>query len=244
VSASPPSTTTTLHAKVRLLHDALRRINAIQVQRGLSFDAAIPLIREAYVKENADELVVCVFPSRATLFRAHKNQRLGLPVLKGDKNKGNNTARYSEDLVEFVQSVIQSQFLVTESKWTVLDVTAYINREARRRGLHVAKHAISRKFVTAMIQSLTVDADYDRMDPLNRVAGKSFAKKRIRAAFPFARIEQDALHLPFVVLTLMALLGTSIWCLQLMFAPDIRWDGISSLARRAKWIRCCALRCI
>lgn len=190
-----------LHAKVRLLHDALRRINVVQVQRGLSFDAAIPLTREAYVKENADELVVCVFPSRATLFRAHKNQRLGLPVLKGDKNKGNNTARYSEGLVEFVQSVIQSQFLVTESKWTVLDVTAYINREARRRGLHVAKHAISRKFVTAMIHSLTVDADYDRMDPLNRVAGKSFAKKRIRAAFPFARIEQDALHLPFVVLT-------------------------------------------
>ena len=39
------------------------------------------------------------------------------------------------------------------------------------------------------------------MDPLNRVAGKSFAKTRIRAPFPFARIEQDALHLPFVVRT-------------------------------------------
>jgi putative transposase len=190
-----------LHAKVRLLHDALRRIGAIQAQRHLSFDAAIPLAREAYLNERTNDLVACAFPSRATLYRAHKNQGLGLPVLKGDKNKGNKTARYSKDLVEFAEAVIRDEFLVTESRWTVQDLTAYINREARRRSLHVATHAISRKFVAATIQSLTVDADYDRMDPLNRVAGKSFAKKRIRAALPFARIEQDALHLPFVLQT-------------------------------------------
>ena len=41
-----------LQARVRLLHDALRRIDAIRAQRGLSFDAAIPLAREAYVKEH------------------------------------------------------------------------------------------------------------------------------------------------------------------------------------------------
>lgn len=192
---------TELHSKVRFLLDVLRRIHSIQTQRGLSFDAAIPLARIAYAKENADEPEVCAFPSRATLFRAHKNQLLGLPVLKGDKNKGNSTARYSRELVEFVQGIIRDQFLVTESQWTVLDVTAYVNREARRRGLHVANHAISRKFVTATLRVLTVDAEYDRMDPLTRVAGKSFAKRRIRAAFPFARIEQDALHLPFVVRT-------------------------------------------
>lgn len=190
-----------LHAKVRLLHDALRRIDAIRVKQCLSFGAAIPLARAAFAKEHADDLVVSAFPSRATLFRAHKKQLLGLPVLKGDKNKGNSAPRYAKDLVEFVEGVIQDKFLVTESKWTVLDLTKYINREARRRGLHIAKHAISRKFVAATIQSLTADAEYDRMDPLNRVAGKSFAKRRIRAAFPFARIEQDALHLPFVVQT-------------------------------------------
>ncbi|MFL9927161.1 transposase [Herbaspirillum lusitanum] len=190
-----------LHAKVRLLHDVLRRIDATCSKWRLSFNAAISHAREAYEKENADNLISCKFPSRPTLFRAHKKQLLGLPVLKGDKNKGNGTARYSNDLVEFLEGVIRDEFLVTESKWTVLDLTNYINREARRRGLHVAKCAISRKFVTATIRDLTADAEYDRMDPLNRIAGKSFAKKRIRAAFPFARIEQDALHLPFVVHT-------------------------------------------
>lgn len=190
-----------LHRKVCFLNDILRRIDAIRDQRGLSFNAAIPLARDAYQTENADKPFVCPFPSPATLYRAHTNQLLGLPVLKGDKNKGNATARYSNDLVEFVREAIQDEYLVPDSKWTVLDVTEYVNREARRRGLHVAKQAISRKFVNARIDEETVDAEYDRMDPLNRVAGKSFAKKRIRAAFPFARIEQDAVHLPFVVRT-------------------------------------------
>ncbi|ALE53295.1 integrase [Burkholderia sp. HB1] len=190
-----------LHDHIRLLTYVLRRIDEIRQQRGLSFNAAIPLARDAYAKERVGQLLVRPFPSRATLYRAHNNQQLGLPVLKGDENKGNKTARYSVELVEFVHEVIKDQFLVTESRWTVLDLTNYINREARRRGLHVATHSISRKFVCARIGELTPDAEYDRMDPLKRVAGKSFAKNRIRAAFPFARVEQDAVHLPFVVIT-------------------------------------------
>lgn len=190
-----------LHSKVRFLQSVLRNIEAIQKQLCISFGAAIPLAREDYEKKIAHPLMTRTFPSRATLFRAQKNQQLGLPVLKGDKNKGNEAARYSRELVEFLEGVIQDEFLITESKWTVLNLTEYVNRETRRRGLHIAKHAISRKFVVATINRLTVDAEYDRMDPLNRVAGKSFAKKRIRAAFPFARIEQDAVHLPFVVRT-------------------------------------------
>lgn len=190
-----------LHNRLRLLNDTLRRIDAIRDQRGLSFNAAVAIAREAYLDAVTDKPIAAPFPSRATLYRAHANQRLGLPVLKGDGNKGNSAPKYSEALVEFVKEVIQDEYLVPESKWTVLDVTSYINREARRRLLHVAKHAISRKFVSAKIACLTADPDYDRMDPLNRVAGKSFAKNRIRAPFPFARIEQDAVHLPFVVIT-------------------------------------------
>lgn len=201
VSVAAQYDNSALHDQVRLLTYVLRRIDEISKQRGISFGAAIPIARDAYPKERVGQLLIGPFPSRATLYRAHKNQVLGLPVLKGDKNKGNSTPRYSNELVEFVEAVIDTEYLVPESKWTVLDTTNYINREARRRGLHVARHEISRKFVCARISELTVDDEYDRMDPLDRVAGKSFAKKRIRAAFPFARIEQDALHLPFVVTT-------------------------------------------
>ena len=190
-----------LHARVHHLNDALRRIKAIQEQLDLPFAAAIPRARDDYLKEWAGHPEASAFPSVATLYRAFNNQQLGLPILKGDKNKGNATPRYPAALVDFIQGVIEDQFLVTESKWTVHDITNYVNREARRQGLHHANHDISRKFVVRLIRSLTADSDYDRMDPLNRVAGKSFAKTRIRAPFPFARIEQDALHLPFVVRT-------------------------------------------
>ncbi|AKU23498.1 transposase [Massilia sp. NR 4-1] len=230
----------TLHANVRLLYDALRRINGIQAQRQLSFDAAIPLAREAYTQENSDKPLVRAFPSRATLFRARKNQLLGLPVLKGDKNKGNETARYSADLVEFIKGITRDEFLVTESKWTVLDLTAYINREARRRGLHVVKHTISRKFVVSVIRSLTVDIEYDRMDPLNRVAGKSFAKKRIRAAFPFARIEQDALHLPFVVRTPHGIARTIyiVLAIDVCTGYPVGWHLVIGAPREMDSLRC------
>lgn len=190
-----------LQAKVRILQNALKRIDAIQRKWNLSFDAAIPFALQAHLEDNAGDTLAAAFPSRATLFRAHKNQLLGLPVLKGDKNKGNTTPRYSKDLVEFIESTILDQHLVTESKWTLGYLTEYVNREARRHRLHVERHAISRKFLGSMIRRLSVDADYDRMDPLQRVAGKSYAKKRIRAPFAFARIEQDAVHLPFVVQT-------------------------------------------
>ncbi|NVD74577.1 transposase [Duganella sp. BJB488] len=188
-------------AKVRFIQNTLRRIDSIQRKCSLSFSAAIPVARTSYMEENTGDVLAAAFPSRATLFRAHKNQLLGLTVLKGDKNKGNSTPRYSQDLVEFIESTINDEYLVTESRWTLGYLTEYINREARRRCLHAAKREISRKFVAARIHNLSVDADYDRMDPLQRVAGKSYAKRRIRAPFAFARIEQDAVHLPFVVQT-------------------------------------------
>lgn len=190
-----------LQARVRVLQHALRCIDTIQHKQSVSFGAALPIARQTYSEDNAGNVLAAAFPSRATLFRAHKNQLLGLPVLKGDKNKGNAIPRYSRALYEFIKSTINDLYLVTESKWTIRYLTEYINRETRRLHLHIERHEISRKFVSSMVRSLSVDADYDRMDPLDRIAGKSYAKKRIRAAFAFARIEQDALHLPFVVQT-------------------------------------------
>jgi putative transposase len=127
---------TKLHARVRLLHGSLRRIAAIQAQLDLSFAAAIPKAREDYQKENSANSEASPFPSPATLFRAREKQLLGLPVLKGDKNKGNHTPRYSGALVDFIHSAIRDNFLVTESKWTVLGLTGLINRESRRQGLY------------------------------------------------------------------------------------------------------------
>lgn len=229
-----------LHARAQWLYEVLRRIEALRVELGLSFDAAAARARAQYQREHADEAPAMAFPSRATLYRARRNQHLGLPVLKGGKNKGNLTPRYAAALVEFIEGVIHDKFLVTTSRRTVTELTAYINREARRRGLFDGAHDISRKFVVRAMAGLTADAEYDRMDPLERVAGKSFAKRRIRAAFAFSRIEQDAVHLPFVVDTPHGVCST----LYLVLAIDactgypVGWRLVIGAPREMDSLRC------
>ncbi len=229
-----------LQARAQRLYEVLRRIEVLRVELGLSFDAAAKRAREQYQREHADQAQAMAFPSRATLYRTRRNQRLGLPVLKGHKNKGNLTPRYPPALVEFIQTIINEQYLVTASRWTVTELTAYINREARRRGLFDGAHDISRKFVVGAIAGLTADAEYDRMDPLERVAGKSFAKRRIHAAFAFSRIEQDAVHLPFVVDTPHGVCST----LYLVLAIDVctgypvGWHLVIGSPREMDSLRC------
>ncbi|KVR42403.1 transposase [Burkholderia multivorans] len=225
----------------RVLTWALRRIDKICEQRGMSFSAAIPLAREAYERERVAERMTRKFPSRTALFDARKRQESGLPVLSGDKNKGNATRRYSEKLRKFALDVIKEYFLVTESKWTILKVTDYVNREARRRELHVAPHPISRKFVASLVLEATADAEYDRMDPLDRVAGKSHATRRIRAPFPFARIEQDALHLPFVVKTEDGGVSRDVWLVLAVDANSgypVGWHLVIGQPREMDSLRC------
>ncbi|MGF6730804.1 putative transposase [Paraburkholderia youngii] len=225
----------------RVLTWALRRIDKICEQRGMSFSAAIPLAREAYERERVAERMTRKFPSRTALFDARKRRQSGLPVLSGDKNKGNGTRRYSEELRTFVLDVINEYFLVTESKWTILTVTDYINREARRRQLHVEPHRISRKFVASLVREATADAEYDRMDPLDRVAGKSHATRRIRAPFPFARIEQDALHLPFVVKTEDGGISRDVWLVLAVDASSgypVGWHLVIGQPREMDSLRC------
>ena len=112
-----------LQSRVRVLQSILRSIDTIQYKQSMSFGAAIEIARQAYIENNAGDVLASVFPSRATLFRAHKSQRLGLPILKGDKNKGNALPRYSLGLFEFIESTINEFYLVTESKWTIRYLT-------------------------------------------------------------------------------------------------------------------------
>jgi hypothetical protein len=61
---------------------------------------------------------------------------------------------------------------------------------------------VSRAFIRKVIfEDLSVDPEIDRMDPKLVAAAKSIGKNRITCAAPFERIEQDALHLPFVIQT-------------------------------------------
>ena len=77
-----------------------------------------------------------------------------------------------------------------------------MNRRVRGSFLPVTSRPVSVKYVkNTILRFVSADPEHDRMLPTDAVAGKSLAKKRIRAEAPFERVEQDALHLPFVVQT-------------------------------------------
>ncbi|CAJ3214738.1 DDE-type integrase/transposase/recombinase [Burkholderia pseudomallei] len=123
-------------------------------------------------------------------------------MLRGDGNKGNRTQRYDQQIVDLICDAANALYLQPKSRWTLPDLTDYINDRARESGWFAPGKPIGRRFVAKTILNyLSVDPEIDRMDPKDVAAAKSFAKNRILAALPFERVEQDALHLPFVVNT-------------------------------------------
>jgi putative transposase len=141
------------------------------------------------------------FPSRATVYRYLKADRTGLPVLCGNKNKGNRTPRHDERIVALIAD--KARVLTeTESRWSLRTVTKLCNRLAHDAGLLSASANISRRFVSKVVfEHISSDIDYDRMDPRTRAACKAVAKNRIRVDGFLQRVEQDAVHLPWCVRT-------------------------------------------
>ena len=149
------------------------------------------------------------FPSRATVYRYLKAERSGVPLLCGNKNKGNRLPRYGENVIVLIADVAQ-QFLVTESRWNIRAITAASNLRARDEGL-IEGPDISRKFVEKVIfEHLCTDVELARMNPQARAAQRAIAGSRIRVSGVLQRVEQDALHLPWRIRT-PAGDSTNIW---------------------------------
>ncbi|MFT4063327.1 hypothetical protein [Paraburkholderia sp.] len=188
-----------LDEELQLAQACLREVEQIEKKYGVSFRRAYEIAREEH---NSEPDRTDAFPSRATLYRYGKARRNGLPLLRGDGNKGNRTERYDQQVVNLICDAADSLFLNPNSRWTLLDLTRYINDRARESGWLAPAKSISSQFVSKTILSkLSVDPEIDRMDPKDVAAAKSIAKNRIVVALPFERVEQDAVHLPFVVKT-------------------------------------------
>jgi len=177
----------------------VRTVQQIQKKYGVS-------LAKAYARAKHDAIngpgVDVSFPSRATIYRYVRNTIRDLPILRGAKNKGNRQPRYGKQIIELVQSLAKELYLFEASTYTLFKLQTHINDEARDLGLLGFKQSISQQFVSKIIrETLCVDPEIARMNPRLVRAEKSLAKNRIAIARPFDRVEQDALHLPFVVKT-------------------------------------------
>lgn len=189
-----------LHERSRFIQMAMRRVHDIQKRCGISFLEAYRYAVDEYAQESTPKSPQ--FPSQSTMYRYRKCDMAGLPALRGNKNKGNRSPRYSQEVINTICAVAEQHYLQPHSRWSLKRVTDAVNRNVRGTFLPVTCRPISIKFVkNTILRFVSADPEHDRMLPTDAVAGKSFAKKRIRAETPFERVEQDALHLPFVAET-------------------------------------------
>ncbi len=187
-----------LQSDLARLQRHLAQVQALQEDCHTSWARAYALARKDHEKHEAAD----PFPSRATIYRCLKRQRNGLPLLRGDKNKGNRLPRHSQGLRDLIVREAQARYLRPETNWSFNDLARYIIDCATDTGLLPPGRTVSRAFIRKVIrEELSADPEIHRLDPKQVPAAKSIGARRIRCASPFARVEQDGLHLPFVVQT-------------------------------------------
>jgi len=200
-----------LDEELQLAQVCLREVEQIEKKYGVSFRRAYEIAKEEH---NPEPGCKETFPSRATLYRYAEAKRNGLPLLRGDGNKGNRAQRYDQQIVDLICDAANALFLKQKSRWTLLDLTRYINDRAQESGwLAPAKRIGSRFVAKTILIKLSVDPEIDRMNPKDVAAATSIAKNRIVVALPFERVEQDALHLPFVVNTRHGI-SSNVWIIH------------------------------
>ena len=181
------------------IQTALSQLHDVEnVSRDLNISFA-----EAYEVAKANALEkdpTVVFASRPTLYRYRKRKRNDLPLLQGALNKGNRRPRYEQPVYDLVLHAATTLFLQAESSWTMQGLTDYINDQALKQGLILFGQKIRSSFVQKCLkESGVADTSIPRMDPKQVPASKSVARTRIMVQAPFDRVEQDAVHLPFVI---------------------------------------------
>lgn len=187
----------------------VRTLDQTRKQFGVSLSKAhAMLVEQNAAAHEPDRLWV---PSLSHALRLWGRFLNGQPLRLGDVNKGNRTPRYDDEVIGAVKDLAKTYFLKQGSVWTHLQLTKYINQELHAQALLPSDRAISQRCVKRVIHDeLCTDTDLARMDPNDAKSAKAVAKQKIRISGLLERVEQDGLHLPFVVETIYGM-SNDIW---------------------------------
>lgn len=178
----------------------LQQIGTLRKKCGISLFKAYGFMAEEHQRMATPQTPP--LPPISTVYRYHSSVMAGLPALRGNKNKGNRTSRYSQDVIDLICDLARKHYLIPESKFTLDDLTDAVNQMVSGSLLPEGHRPISKKYVIGTIKRfVTADPSHARMHPNDAVAGTAVAGTRIRVAVPFERVEQDVVHLPFVLKT-------------------------------------------
>lgn len=192
-------------ARLKWATQSLQKVLQTASELGVSFDKALHLVREEHKGER--------LPTRSAFYRFKKRYQSGLPVLKGDKNKGCRRPRYQAELYELIQNYAPT-YCRPHSRWQMGAFVRFINQQAKELGYIAPEQTISQRHISQTLKR-TVKADLDacRLDPKNVAAERSIGAKRIQASVPFERVEMDGVHLPFHVQTPHGV-SSNVWCVH------------------------------
>ena len=209
-------------------HDALAKASQVLVvvtqtaeTDAVSVNRAYEDLREKSAK-GAPDAVEHPLPSKSTIYRHLARSRAGLPLLRPNSAKGNRTARHSDAVRELIVDLAEEHYLVPKSRWTLDKLIEEVNRQAREQHLLPPDKGLGKEYVTKVIhEDATTDVDKARMDPADAIAAKAIAKNHISVLLPFQRVEQDALHLPFVARTPYGVSRDIWWVHAIDCAPSV-----------------------
>ncbi|MDQ7746897.1 hypothetical protein [Hydrogenophaga pseudoflava] len=189
---------TALDEKTRHILSIVQEIRRLTKSASISVLQAIERVRANHNKGRAAGR----FPSNPTIYRLLTRNRNDLPLYSGHKNKGNRLPKRSREVRQLVVALAKNQFLQSESRWTLRDLVISINAVAAANGYVSANDPISRTYVrNVLFEEFGPELEIDRMDPRTANSFKSVAKTPITTSYLMERVEQDAVHLPWRIVT-------------------------------------------
>lgn len=234
----PAQDDTKLDEAIQRAMGHVRLIEKIQRKHGISLAGAYKMAMRESSIDTEDAMPL---PSRASIYRYAKAKRNDMPPLMGDGNKGNRLPRYKSDIVDLVCWAANSFYLVQESRWTLVDLGKYVNDRARESGWLASGQSVSQDYIRNVIyKNESVDPEIERMDPKLLAAAKSIAKTRILTTFPFERVEQDALHLPYVAMTPHGPTSNIYWihAIDCALGMPVGWNMVIGAPAESDGLKC------
>lgn len=193
-----------LLARLKCASQAVRQVIETATALGVSFDKAFRIVRSEHKGES--------FPTRSCIYRYRDRFLSGVPVFKGDQNKGRKSyyCPEVENLIDEHAEILCSQ----KSRWQMPEFVRLINDEAKTKGYITPTQSISQRYVSNALQKLGyIDIGSYRMARKDVTAARSIGAQRIQTSSPLERVEIDGLHLPFVVQTEHGV-SSNVWCVH------------------------------
>ena len=184
------------HAAMLFLQELLQ----LKRRYGVSFSRAYAILVEEVLPEQGEQASTPLSLSQA--YRLWERERDGIPLHLGHAAKGNRTPRYAAEVYAVVKDLAQQHLLHTHSRWTMRTLTELANLRLHDAGLLPKATQVSQDFVQRIVRTqVHADPSHKRMHPRDAIAAKAVASGRIRIAGVFERVEQDGLHLPWLIRT-------------------------------------------